>query len=376
MDDPASNSTVLIQPPYLHKYWLVCESMFVVLTVVAMYLAVQLTRYACQRKSNSKTGRDAPQKFWLKGLCAASSIGFVLRLLSNHVTAFLAWQSDELCFATVTVGVVMFCLTLFPVYFFLWVRQSIFYTNPVIRKSLNPMVTRVSWLSLAFMIITALAMPILYCVPQITGWDYRATEGGCKEVSEDSPEIAPAITVVLTVMFQGILLGLFLYPMLSREMAKFRAAKGASPSKSANFKSSTLSRSDEHDGHDSGREEYQDDVFHVTTSRPGSPLVHPISPLALNGKQNFSFDRMSRMSETDNESTDVPVDIRCNDSPDMRRVTTGSHHYTRAHNHSVSSENPLSPAVSDSEHSKLKGNTLMRTIKHKFNRTNNRQSKR
>lgn len=360
MSENGGNSTFVPEPPYLKKYWLVCESLLVILTVVALYLTVRLMQYACDRKFNSKTGREIAQKKWLKGLCATSSLAFVLRLISNHFVAFLGWQSDELCYATVTASTVMFCVALYPIYIFLWVRQSIFYTNPVIRKGLNVWVTRISWFTLVFMILTGLTIPFLYNIPAVTGWEYRVTEEGCMEVSEDSVELIPAISAAFTIIFQIVLLGLFTYPLLSKEMAKFRAPKSASPNKSIyNGKSNSLSKSDETKRPDSEQEEYHDDAFYPT-SRPGSPLVRPMSPLAMGGKQNFTFERTPRVSETDNESTGMPDNIVRNDY--KRTVSAGGCNFKRVQTQSVSS-GQVTPAISDTEQPKLKANTFRGTIK-------------
>lgn len=367
------NSTFVPEPPYLKKYWLVCESLLVILTFVAIYLTMRLMQYAFDKKSNSKIGREIVQKKWLKGLCATSSFAFVLRLISNHLVAFLGWQSDELCYATVTASTVLFCITIYPIYIFLWVRQSIFYTNPVIRKGLNVWVTRISWFTLVFMIATGLTMPFLYNVPAITGWEYRTTEQGCMEVSEDSAELAPGIAVTFTILFQVVLLGLFIYPLLSKEMAKYRAPKSASPSKSVyNIKTNSLSKSDETKNQDSELDESHDDAFYPT-SRPVSPLVRPISPLALSGRQNFSFERTPKVSESENESAGMLDSNGRNGHIVKRKVSAGGYQYSRAQANSVSS-GQVTPAISDTEQPKMKANAFWGTIRRL--RKDHRQSKR
>lgn len=370
------NTTTHLTPPYLEKYWLVCQSLFAILTVVAVYLAVCLTRHAFTKKSNSRAGDEMYQQVWLKWLCASSSIMLTLRLCSDQLSAFFGWQSDDLCFATVTVSTVLFALAMYPIYIFLWIRQSIFYANPVIRNGLNSIIIRLSWLTLALMILTGLALTSVYNLPQVTGWEYRATEQGCMEVSVDSPEYVPGIIAACSALFQVSLLGLFVYPLLSKELKKFRAPKVANNNNNSHDKSqSSVSKSEENKALNEDSDDDRDDVFHSTASVQ-SPLVRPVSPLATNGNQNFAFERTPKVSaESDYDSTSEYSrhDVHGKNVKQMptRKSSRGrvfgklgKYQYSKAKTYSVSSGNSASPAVSDSEQSRTKrGNTLIGTLR-------------
>nr|XP_039271522.1 uncharacterized protein LOC120345966 [Styela clava] len=364
--------------PYLERYWLFCESILVVLTLSVLYLTACLILHVLNERKTQTRGQKIWQKKWLAWLPIVSSIIFFLRICSDHISAFYGWRDDDSCWVTVTVSTVLFALSLYAVYIFLWVRQSIFYADPLIKEIIKPFVAYVSWFTLGFMLISGSALSILYNVPQATQWVYRATADGCKEVSVDSPEIIPGVVAATTITFQVTLLALFVYPLISRQTARFRA----SDNKGHFQPSNSLSRSDEHKQNE---EEEKDIVFHPS---PGS-LVHrpqsasvmkekPISPLVTSEKSRFVFTQseIKNYVDTDPESGTELVNKDCDSvwsgkSPTIKRggtmplnlnrvakrrtvldrvksVKPGSIFF-RPKSNSLSSENMESPAASDTE---------------------------
>ena len=66
----------------------------------------------------------------------------ICRLVSDQSVALLGWKTDEHCLVAVNTSTIFYGLSLYPVYIFLWTRQSIFYNNPVLSHILNPVVRK------------------------------------------------------------------------------------------------------------------------------------------------------------------------------------------------------------------------------------------
>ena len=218
-------SSVIIAP-YQEIYWIVSEAILVVVSIITLYLLVCLLRYASLTKcqpgkeiTGSRKGKTLYQ------MCLISVIMAIGRLIADQVVAFLGWQTDSNCSSAVATSAVFYSLSLYPVYIFLWLRQSIFYASPVLSHVLNPAITVSSWLTLIFMIVGGAVITVFYVVPDINGWHYVASASGCRDISDLSGfELVPTILVCFTVCFQVSLLGLFIYPLFSEKTQRYRKA--------------------------------------------------------------------------------------------------------------------------------------------------------
>ena len=212
--------------PYYDLYWIACESVLIVITLVIMYLLVCLVHFAAITKCKpSKEVNGSKKGKLLYQMCLLSVFMSIGRLTSDQVVAFLGWKTDVACSISVASSAVFYSLSLYPVYIFLWLRQSIFYSSPVLSHILNPVITVASSLTLLFMILGGAAITVFYVAPDINGWDYVASAIGCRDISDQSGfELVPTIFVCFTVMFQGSLLGLFVYPLFSKKTQRYRKA--------------------------------------------------------------------------------------------------------------------------------------------------------
>lgn len=216
---------------YDQKYWIECEVLLSVLTVIAVYVFVCISIYASKKKAKPTReigGGKQGKRLYLM-LVLASGLA-VLRMISDHIVAFTSSYSDNMCFGTIAVSTVLYASGLFSVYLFLWMRQNIFYANPVLSKVLNKAVAFLSWCCLILMIISAVCLTVLYNVPYVNGWDYQVTEDGCKGVLIANGEVVAGLATAATTTFQVLLLMLFVYPLISRKTQRYRSAgnKGTS----------------------------------------------------------------------------------------------------------------------------------------------------
>nr|XP_039272023.1 uncharacterized protein LOC120346374 [Styela clava] len=206
------------------EYWTQCEVVLSILTLFSIYAFICILRYTTLKKSSPTRDTSGKQGRRLYIMLVLASGFTVLRLVSDHVVAFTSSFDDLYCFTTIAASTVMYALALSFVYIFLWMRQSIFYANPVLSKVLNKWVTFFSWSTLVVMLVCGAIMLVLYNLPAVNGWVYQVTEEGCKGILVEDDEIIAAVATALTVYFQISLLALFLYPLLSRKTQKYRSA--------------------------------------------------------------------------------------------------------------------------------------------------------
>ena len=196
-------------------------------SVFSVYVLICLLWYSCTVRCKLGKEINKRKEKFLYQMCMLSVVMALGRLLADHTVAFLGWQSDALCVMSVSVSFVFYSCSLYPVYIFLWVKQSIFYFNPVLFHVLNPFVTLLSYGTLFLMVVGGLIITVLFVLPEVTGWEYQASPEGCKDVQDNAAdfELIPAIMVIFIVIFQLCLLALFLYPLLTRKTKRTREKK-------------------------------------------------------------------------------------------------------------------------------------------------------
>nr|CAB3262178.1 uncharacterized protein LOC100178440 [Phallusia mammillata] len=221
-------STQTVVPPaapYNELYWIFSEIVICFVTVFSIYLLVCLARYATI--THCKPGRELSGKKGkvLYRMCLVSVVMAVCRFVVDQAVAVTGWQRDQSCVISVAVSTVFYSLSLYPVYIFLWLRQSIFYANPVLSHVLNPVVTFISWATLFVMLSGGAVLTVIYVIPEVTGWEYRASPSGCRDIATASGfDLMPTLVVVFVVSFQLSLLALFIYPLLTKKTQRYRSA--------------------------------------------------------------------------------------------------------------------------------------------------------
>lgn len=239
---------IQLSEPYLKLYWIISEVVLVFVTCFTIYLLVCLARYAFI--SRCKPGRELNHKKGkaLYRLCFISVSMALARFASDQAVAIVGWQTDKKCYASVSVSTVFYTLSLYPVYIFLWMRQSIFYANPVLSHILNPIVTFFSYATLLVMLVGGAILGVLYILPGVTGWQHVASASGCRDVNNNRVrfDLVPMLFVCFVVSFQISLLALFLYPLLTKKMKRYRNSSNQVAGALKNAHSKDLSSSDSH----------------------------------------------------------------------------------------------------------------------------------
>ena len=229
-----SNETSAISSPFSEPYWIISEIVLNIVTIITVYLFVCLLKFGVRtgcKPGHELRGKQGRLLFRTVLVSVSMTIG---RCLSDQMVSLIGWQSDDKCKVTVSISFVFYSLALYPVYIFLWFRQSIFYASPVLASVLNPVVTFFSWMILVGMVAGGGVLTVFFLLPEITGWNYSASESGCRDVSDGSDlEAIPTAFLGFTIFIQVCLLALFVYPLISKKTLKYREArnKTATPNK-------------------------------------------------------------------------------------------------------------------------------------------------
>jgi len=219
-------------PPFSESYWIFSEIVIAVSMFFSIYILLCLARYASVTRCRPGREISGRKGKVLYRMCLMSVVMAVARFISDQVSALIGWQTDTLCLVTVSVSTVFYALSLYPVYFFLWMRQSIFYANPVLAHVLNPVVTVISYATLFVMLGTGSVLIIVYVIPETTGWNFTTAGGSCRETSSESKrggfDVVPLLVVCFSTAFQLSLLALFIYPLLTRKTQRYRSSDPSS----------------------------------------------------------------------------------------------------------------------------------------------------
>ena len=205
------NLTFMAPCPYEEIYWIVSETIIALVASYFVYLFCTLCIFALKQKPKKE----------MKSLLILTIASVVLgmgRVIADEFVAFLGWQTDSFCIYSVSFSIGLYYLSFSAVYTFLWIRQYFFYQKPMLRSLVSKKLLFISRATLVVLVLLGLALATLFQIPEVTGWDYRATATGCRDNEDEQDfELVPFFFVIVSVVGQVSLLGLLLYPFLATQ---------------------------------------------------------------------------------------------------------------------------------------------------------------
>ena len=115
------------------------------------------------------------------------------------------------CDAIADTAVACYGVMLFAVALFLWSRQRVFYRNEMLSMDYNKCVKFLSFFSIILIFVGALSVLIVNIMPN----SRRTSPNGCIfEIEDSRREVTPLSVIVLIVLGQLLLLGLFAYALI------------------------------------------------------------------------------------------------------------------------------------------------------------------
>lgn len=184
-----------------------------------------ITSQVCQGPSHSpnmrgrfahvKTMRISNNYVHLNKLVLAANISILLRIISEHLHLFLSLYEDDIyCNIIIRIQILLYAASVACLYSFLWLRQRILYLNPAMKLLSTPTTRVASWLVLILMICAEIITIVIFM------WNssVEGTEAGCTPLTPKIPDIYGwMLILIFTIIFQGVLLALFLHPLVKQK---------------------------------------------------------------------------------------------------------------------------------------------------------------
>ncbi|XP_076807333.1 uncharacterized protein LOC143450604 [Clavelina lepadiformis] len=248
--------------------WIIYEVFSVILTTIAVYICAMLIHYSCVknvqpsrkpskgknppkadkeaannsnsiaggRKGSNSSAEGGPKKRSdgtgrsakpLRVLCLCASIFALLRILSDQLELATYGSERVDCKVYQVIVVVTYALSATFNYSALWVRLRIFIAHPVMKHLASKLVRCLTWFALVAIIASALLNTLIFTLTS-SAVDSKL---GCKlgHVTSISPTARYVILTVSTVVTQGLLLSLFLYPLVKHKTTMKKNNMSAPP---------------------------------------------------------------------------------------------------------------------------------------------------
>lgn len=257
--------------------WIACEASLAIMTVILLYICVCLAyfvsqecgqslqagkRHASVSESNrcdtiqrschgdrslsiSKTKRMLRKA--MRYACLFSGLSTLVKLLADQLKFFYAWnaQSDVVCEAVYdATDVIIFYIAYMSVYAFLWIKQWLFYCDPLAAKFLySTKLVIFSKIFVCLVFLSSLVVAVLNLIPvrfkvsaisDVKDVTHDSSYLGCVSVydmREPSTRLPLVLYCVLNAIFQCTLLGLFVYPLIWHRVKKWKLKHSCHPKK-------------------------------------------------------------------------------------------------------------------------------------------------
>ncbi|XP_039273246.2 uncharacterized protein LOC120347385 [Styela clava] len=150
--------------PYNHHEWIICEVIHLVCFFLALYMLYALVHfYTVQQRHRIYSGRSSGSR-WLEKMCIMSTVCAIVRFTNNQYLLFTWWHERDHCSVVLNISIALYFVSMYPIYFFLWLRQRIFYSNQALKHLYNKFTRFLSWATIfCFFVLTGVSM-VLFVV--------------------------------------------------------------------------------------------------------------------------------------------------------------------------------------------------------------------
>lgn len=206
-----------------HWSWIVPEVLNIIFTVLTIWILYSLVHYGNKskkwvlKKERNFEKLNAGLVLMAAVLCAVMALlRFMVSQLAFNIG--FSYGEDEQCEIVSDASIVIFCLALFAVYIYLWVRQSVFYTNHMLNTEFSKCLRFFSYLSILLIFLGGLGAIFVNTIPT----NYHSSPMGCVYEALDSTLTTVLVLVSALVFLIGqiILVGLLIHPLRKHSKQK------------------------------------------------------------------------------------------------------------------------------------------------------------
>ena len=201
-----------------HWDWLLPEIINALLTLITVWLTVSLIHYGISAKKWRRGIQSNIEKLnagWILACAVLCSFATLFRLINSQFVINVGFTSnhdfDIDCEIVSDSSVIIYGISVLTVYLFLWLRQSVFYSNRMLPTNYGKTLRFLSWLSIFLIFAGGLAAVLVNIIPS----NYKASVIGCTYEPIDSDYDAMLFGVSVGALLTGqiTLVGLFIYPL-------------------------------------------------------------------------------------------------------------------------------------------------------------------
>lgn len=236
-------------------HWYLGQLVNTSLTIATLYLSCAVLYHGFKSKKyfqESRADREKCNGRLNYMLATAGVISPMPRLAATQavIVAGAQYPTGSMCERVVEASIVCYFISYGAIYIFLWYRQWLFYTHPLLKTNFSKLTRFLSSFSLVIFNIFGVGILVLYLYPD----DFKGSRDGCIELSvEESLEInkstiyvnkKPFVLFGALLFCQLLLFGLFTYPFIkNKQLTKNNASRSASKVQYRNGHMNTVTKS-------------------------------------------------------------------------------------------------------------------------------------
>ena len=197
--------------------WIIPTVVSIILMILTLWILLCLIHYGIKtgkwrkRRASHSDMLNIGLVYTSVLVCAVICLIFFCINLVYLNIGFSTDKHDLLCEIIADSAVACYGLMLFSVAMFLWFRQRVFFRNEMFSMSYTRCVQVLSFSSIFIVFLGALGVLVINILP----FNRRSSDNGCLfEAAEDHRVFHWISVVVLVVIGQGMLLGLFAYALI------------------------------------------------------------------------------------------------------------------------------------------------------------------
>lgn len=218
--DVTENSTASFNRSTTYNWkaeWIAIKSSYAMFLLFNVYLTASQIYYCVQETKRDERLRKLKAMLVTNGtrlkmiinICISACCAFTCVRTALPLHLSLGNLKDHNCDIYTKSNYILFDIAMYLIYVILWFRQLSFFTNPSLKELSSKCIRTASWMVIICLHVSLLVSILLLVVPHV----YKATPFGCA-LHPKMPKYQYALLLVTTVLYQGSLLFLFIYPLL------------------------------------------------------------------------------------------------------------------------------------------------------------------
>nr|XP_039249422.1 uncharacterized protein LOC120327092 [Styela clava] len=239
----ANETTTQAPLPDYSTFLVVCEVVNAFVFVSMLWIMISMIMHGSRTNKWKKSGPSSMNSGMIYTACICVAALSLPRLILNGVIFHIQNIEGglEWCEFVFDASDVTGYATLYPIYLFLWLRHRVIYNHPTVHALTGRFVKALSWVTIVGLTLMSIGVLLFLVIPT----SYLATPQGCILDPKSDASMGYYVLAGLMILAQGLLLGLFIYPMVRTNEAQKQNSKLESNDRKASSTSGDLRNSED-----------------------------------------------------------------------------------------------------------------------------------